>query len=78
MQSSNKILLALAAAALLAAAGCNEQSRPSGDVKSQQDQPSDDNVVTGQVPAGDVQTDRDPTPDTTTGGIIPKDGPQDD
>lgn len=79
MQSTrNSVLLVLAGAALLAAAGCNEQARPSGDVKSQQDQQTDDNVVTGQVPPGNVETDRDPTPDTSTGGIIPKDGPQDD
>jgi hypothetical protein len=78
MQSSNRILLAFAGAAFLAAAGCDEQARPSGDAKSQQDRQTDDHVVTGQVPPGDVETDRDPTPETSTGGIIPKDGPQDD
>lgn len=73
MKTRITILLPLAAVAALALAGCNEQERPSADARAKQSQEiPDKNIVTGTVPQGNVQTDRDPTPETTTGGDIPK------
>lgn len=58
--------------ALFALAGCGEeQTSQSGGERSGADYPPD-RVITGTVPDPDI--DRDPTPQTTTGGEIPGGG----
>lgn len=60
------------ALAMLALASCDDpQTSQSGGERSGADYPQD-RVITGTVP--DPEVDRDPTPQTTTGGEIPGGG----
>jgi hypothetical protein len=64
------LLVPLVALTCLGLAACQKQERASGDV-GRQDQEQTGSVKQATPPA-DVETDRDPTPQTGTGGDIPK------
>lgn len=64
------LLVPLVAASCIGLAACQKQERASGDV-GRQDQEQTGSVKQATPPA-DVETDRNPNPQTGTGGDIPK------
>ena len=64
------LLVAMVAAAGMGLSACQKQERASGDA-GRQDQEQTGSVKQATPPA-QVETDRDPTPETGTGGDIPK------
>ena len=66
------VAIALLLSTALALGACSDAGEQSA---AEEGVPTDENVITGTVPAENVETDADPTAQSGTGGAIPE-GPR--